>query len=314
MAVTLTQLTAFLAVVREGSVRAAAESLTVTQPSVSAAVSALEREVGAQLTERSGRSVRPTEAGEAYAEYAQHVLSLLREGREVAQHAADGGKRRLRISSVTTAAEYLVPSLIDSFRKHWPELEFSLDVGNRAEVFERLARHEADVAITGRVPPNTSLRGIPFANHDFVLVTSPKDPLCKRQGVTNEELSARSWLVREVGSGTRILCEEYLAANDLSPQFLSLGSNGAIKSAAAIGLGVALQSRDAVAMELEVGLLATIRPRAAPPQRSWFVVTSSVGPTREPVEAFVRFVQSDEARIALELGRSRPLLGARASG
>ena len=59
MAVTLTQLRAFLAVVRTGSVRAAAEELVVTQPSVSAAIAALSRELGAELTERSGRSVRP---------------------------------------------------------------------------------------------------------------------------------------------------------------------------------------------------------------------------------------------------------------
>ena len=70
MAVTLTQLVAFLTVVRRGSVTAAAEELVVTQPSVSAAVSALERELGVRLTERAGRTVRPTAAGEAYAPYA----------------------------------------------------------------------------------------------------------------------------------------------------------------------------------------------------------------------------------------------------
>ena len=63
MAVTLTQLQAFLTVVRRGSVTAAAEELVVTQPSVSAAVSALERELGVELTERAGRSLKPTAAG-----------------------------------------------------------------------------------------------------------------------------------------------------------------------------------------------------------------------------------------------------------
>ncbi len=67
MAVTLNQLQAFLAVVRRGSVTAAAEELVVTQPSVSAAIAALEREVGAELTERAGRTLRPTAAGDAFA-------------------------------------------------------------------------------------------------------------------------------------------------------------------------------------------------------------------------------------------------------
>src|SRR6188768_52698 len=99
MAVTLTQLSAFLSVVRHGSVTAAAEELVVTQPSVSAAVSALEREVGVQLTERAGRNVRPTAAGQAYARYAADVLGLLREGAEVADEAARGADGRLRISA-----------------------------------------------------------------------------------------------------------------------------------------------------------------------------------------------------------------------
>ncbi len=67
MSVTLTQLRSFLAVVRSGSVTAAADELVVTQPSVSAAITALAREVGTPLLERDGRGVRPTPAGEAFA-------------------------------------------------------------------------------------------------------------------------------------------------------------------------------------------------------------------------------------------------------
>ena len=89
MAVTLTQLVAFLAVVRRGSVTAAAEELVVTQPSVSAAVSALERELGVRLTERAGRTVRPTAAGAAYAPYASDVLGLLQQGSRAARAAEE---------------------------------------------------------------------------------------------------------------------------------------------------------------------------------------------------------------------------------
>ena len=110
MAVTLTQLVAFLTVVRRGSVTAAAEELVVTQPSVSAAVSALERELGVVLTERAGRTLRPSAAGGAYAPYAADVLGLLEQGARAAREAAEQEPRTLRISAVTTAGEYLVPS------------------------------------------------------------------------------------------------------------------------------------------------------------------------------------------------------------
>lgn len=299
MAVTLTQLSAFLSVVRHGSVTAAAKELVVTQPSVSAAVSALEREVGVRLTERAGRNVRPTPAGEAYARYAADVLGLLRQGAEVADEVERGADSLLRISAVTTAGEHLVPPLIQAFRDHHPELRVSLNVGNREEVFRRIEAHEADVAISGQPPEGRALEGTVFADNEFALITAPGDPLAKRPWVAVDELGGTPWLMREQGSGTRRLCENYLSSNQLDPPQLTLGSNGAIKNAARVGLGIALQSRHAIQLELDFGLLATIRPRGGLPSRSWYVVRSTVGPQRRSTEAFVDYVTSTAARHAL---------------
>jgi DNA-binding transcriptional LysR family regulator len=80
---------------------------------------------------------------------------------------------------------------------------------------------------------------------------------------------------------------------------LTLGSNGAIKNAARMGLGIAIQSRQAVELELGLGLLATIRPRGGLPKRSWYVVKSTVGPTSDRVDAFIEYVRSSAARAAL---------------
>jgi DNA-binding transcriptional LysR family regulator len=301
MAVTHTQLTAFLAVVRHGSVTAAAQELYVTQPSVSAAVAALERELGVELTERAGRNVRPTAAGREYARYAAHVVGLLKEGAEVAGQVAAGANEQLRLGAVLTAGEHLMPALIQNFREHRPELHVSLSVANRQEVFRALANHEADLVVSGRPPDDGDFEAVAFASNDFALVTAPGDPLAKRPWVAVEELADRPWLVRERGSGTRRLCEDYLAAQQLQPSLLTLGSNGAIKNAARIGLGLALQSRVAVQLELELGLLESIRPRGGLPERSWFVVSSKAGPAREPVEAFTKYVQSDAAKRALSV-------------
>ena len=106
MAVTLTQLVAFLTVVRRGSVTAAAEELVVTQPSVSAAVSALERELGVRLTERAGRTVRPTAAGNAYAPYAADVLGLLDQGGRAAGREGVGRAGAGRAGVVICSGEH----------------------------------------------------------------------------------------------------------------------------------------------------------------------------------------------------------------
>ena len=129
----------------------------MTQPSVSAAVSALERELGVRLTERSGRTVRPSAAGIAYAPYAGDVLGLLEQGARAAREAEDARPNTLRMSAVTTAGEYLVPQLIQAFRERRPEVEISLDVGNREVVFQRVLDHKVDVAVTGRIPDDEPL-------------------------------------------------------------------------------------------------------------------------------------------------------------
>ena len=262
MAVTLTQLVAFLTVVRRGSVTAAAEELVVTQPSVSAAVNALERELGVRLTERAGRTVRPTAAGEAFAPYAADVLGLLEQGTRAAREAEEAHPHTLRISAVTTAGEYLVPQLIQAFRERRPDVEISLDVGNREGVFQRVLDHKVDVAVTGRIPDDDRLVGVDFADNEFVLITSADDPLARRRWVGIEELprdpGCCASRVPERGRWSRSTWPR--AAS--SPRCSRSARTERSSRPRGAGLGIALQSRAAVELELRLGLLAR-SPRAA---------------------------------------------------
>jgi DNA-binding transcriptional LysR family regulator len=86
------------------------------------------------------------------------------------------------------------------------------------------------------------------------------------------------------------MTEHYLEAHGLRPRVLTMGSNGAIKHAARAGLGVALQSRLAIELELEAGVLGTITPTAPLPHRDWYVLCSAIGPRRPHVEEFMAFV------------------------
>lgn len=179
MAITLTQLRSYLAVVRTGSVTAAADELVVTQPSVSAAVSALSRELGVELTERVGRSVRPSAAGEAFAPYAADVIGLLDQGGRAAAEAAGQASRQLRIAAVTTAGEHIVPPLMEAFSATCPGVTLSVDVGNRERVFERVRTHRSDVAIGGR-PPGEGVVGERFLDNPVVVITAAADPWSAR--------------------------------------------------------------------------------------------------------------------------------------
>jgi LysR family transcriptional regulator, low CO2-responsive transcriptional regulator len=303
MPVTVTQLRAFLAVVRTGSVTAAADELVVSQPSVSAAVTALARELGIELTERVGRNVRPSAAGKVFASYAADVIGLLDQGARAAREAADSTAAELRIGAVTTAGEHIAPQLMQAFAARHPEVALSVDVGNRERVFERLRAHRSDVAIGGR-PPDDGIVGERFLDNPIVVITAPDDPLAQARRVPVEQLGSRPWLVREEGSGTRSMTEEFLAGHDLHPPIRTLGSNGAIKQAARAGLGVSLQSRLATHLEVELGLLGTVHVDVALPRRHWYVIRPAHGPVRPAVEQFLRFVRTDDAKAAVERAQS----------
>ena len=235
MAITLTQIRAFLAVKGTGSVHGAAGQLLVSQPSVSAALASLARELGTVLFERHGRGVRLTESGEAFAPYAAEVLGLLEQGRNAAQEAAHPENAKVRLVAVNTAGEYLAPPLIQAYRQLHPGVSILLEVGNRATVFERLESRRADIGIGGR-PAGRSLAGYPLVGNELIVVGReiPAD------------LARTPWLLREEGSGTRLATERLLADLDLgsaesgAPEVLTLGSNGAIKQGLVVGLGVTL--------------------------------------------------------------------------
>jgi DNA-binding transcriptional LysR family regulator len=105
--------------------------------------------------------------------------------------------------------------------------------------------------------------------------------------------------LREEGSGTRSMTEEFLTSHDLHPPIRTLGSNGAIKQAARAGLGVSLQSRIATQLELELGLLGTIDVDVRLPSRQWYVIRPAHGPLRPAVEQFLTFVKSDAVHDAM---------------
>lgn len=290
MAVTHTQLRAFVAVARAGSVQAAAEHLFVSQPSVSAALAALARELDVPLVERHGRGVRLTEAGEAYLPYATQVLGLVDEGREAAHEAVRREGARVRVVAVNTAGEYLLPPLIQAFRGCAPRVEVLLEIGNRRTLHDRLVSHEADIGVGGRAP-GREITGDAFLENELIVVgrTVPDD------------LGQAVWLLREDGSGTRAATERLLAERGLEPaELLTLGSNGAVKQALAIGLGVTLISAHAVSRELRAGSLVCIPAPGTPLVRPWYVLHLRGRPLRSAVESFRDFLLSPEARQAIE--------------
>ncbi|HVL02995.1 MAG TPA: LysR family transcriptional regulator [Acidimicrobiales bacterium] len=278
---TLSQLRAFVEVAATGSVRQAAAHLVVSQPAVSAAVTALSRDLGVPLVARDGRGLELTPAGRVFAGYARQVLGLLDEARGAAAGQLHPERGRVRLAAVTTAGEHVLPPYLAAFRTRCPEAQMTLEVGNRNRVWELLTYREVDLVIGGRPPAGGRFATVATRANRLVVVAPRSDgpepanseaerPLPRR--VTVAELAERVWLVREPGSGTRGTTEELFENLGISPPTLTLGSNGAIRESVRAGLGVTLISRDAVARELDLGALEEWRGPGLPLERSWHVV------------------------------------------
>ncbi len=289
---TFGQLATFLAVARTGSIRAAAAQLVVTEPSVSAAVTALSRELGADLTERVGRGIRLTPAGRELAGYAARIVGLAdRAGRTVREVAGHPGS--LRLIAVTTAGEYVLPPILAAFFSRNPGVHLSLDVVNRAVLLSRLENEEADLAVGGRPPQGGGIEGEAFRPNPLVVVARADHPLRPRRSVDPARLAGETWLLREPGSGTREATEEFLREAAIEPhEVMEMGSNGAITRAVALGLGVTLTPREAVEAALGAGELALLRVRGTPIRRSWYVLYRRGSPLPPSARAFLRFLRT----------------------
>jgi LysR family transcriptional regulator, low CO2-responsive transcriptional regulator len=278
--VTLNQLRTFLAVADNESVRGAAQELVVTQAAVSASLAALQKALGLDLVAPDGRGLRLTDAGQAYASYARRILGLVDEAGRAAAASADPQRGELRIAAVTTAAEQVVPHILGGFRRGHPLTGIRLEAGNREQVRSLLDRHHVDLVVSGRPEPGWDVTVHAVRPHELVVVAAPdlaaqaaRTARTAGPGGVAGWLGEQTWLLREPGSGTRASTRVLLADLDITPLTLMVGSNGAIRESAGVGLGVTLVSRDAVGAELATGRLAEIRVPGTPLHRDWYLVS-----------------------------------------
>ena len=273
-AATWGRLQTFLAVYDGGSVRAAAEALHVTPPAVSASVAALESALGATLFVKAGRGIAPTDAGQTFAGYVRKLLGLLAEAAG-AVHDADRG--RIRIGAVATASEYVLPRLMASFADEHPQVELSLWVLPRDELFALAVDHTLDLVLAGRPPRGSGLVTRARRANRLVLVGRPGlrlDPL------------AVTWLLTGHGSGTRNTALSLLTHLQAAPPLLTLGTSGAAVAAAREGLGVTLVHEEAVRGPLEAGELTSYAVPGTPVDRPWHLCTAA-----EPTAATLLFLR-----------------------
>jgi len=289
------QLAAFCAVVEKESFSQAAARLGVTQPAISQQVRALERRLGVQLLDRSGRRVVPTEAGQRLYRGAQRLLTLEEQLLEqVASEDGAGLRGRFEIGASTGPGASVVTLLLCEFQRANPELTVALSVHDTQHVVELVAERELELGVVGAAGRRRSVAFEPFFRDEVVLVCPPDHRFAGRT-LTLDELRSEPLVLMQVGAGVRAVIEDELRRagarlRDFQVR-LELGLQESVKRAVVAGYGVTFISRSAIEFELEAGALAVARVRGLEPAREISLVRSVGRAPSRAADAFVAFAR-----------------------
>lgn len=268
----------FLAVLEQGRIAAAARVLHMSQPAVSARIRRLEDSVGVTLLERSVRGVSPTPAGRRLAEHAREIQRML--DRAAADVGATAALGPLSIVASTTIAAQVLPAALASFRRDHPGVEIRLRIGNTEEVLDAVRSGRHPIGLVEGHRRAAAVRLEPWIDDELLLVVG-REVAGRWAPRRAEDLSNIPLLWREPGSGTRAVIARALRAAGVrgKPQSgdLVLGSNEAIASGVAAGLGVGFLSRWSLAPHLASGRVRIVAGFALTVKRTFHWALPSGG-------------------------------------
>jgi LysR family transcriptional regulator, transcriptional activator of the cysJI operon len=289
------QLAAFCAVVERRSFSQAAERLGVTQPAVSLQVRALEKRLGTQLLDRSGRRVEPTEAGLRLYRGAQRLLALEEQlVAEVGGEAEGNLAGTFEIGASTGPGGIVLAQLLCEFQGLHPELHISLSVFDTQTVVERVAGRELELGVVGAARRHRGVVFEPFF-HDEVILACPPGHKFAGKTVTLDEIRGERLIVMQEGAGVRQMIEDELRRvgsrlRDLDVR-IELGLQESVTTAVRAGFGVTFISRTSVEPDLVAGTLTQARVKGLELEREIFLVRASGRSETRAAHEFIEFAR-----------------------
>ncbi len=294
---TFRQFEVFEAIARLGNFTRASEELHLTQPTVSMQMKKLVDAVGLPLYEKIGRKIQLTTAGQELAATAREILQSLERYNMTVADMQGMRKGKLRLT-VTTTAKYFAPRLLGDFSRIHPDIEVSLKVTNRQKVLERAAENLDDLYILCEPASHIPLVSRPFLENSLIVLAPPTHPLVGVCKIPIARLATEPFLMREPGSGTRMMVEQMFGSHGIKPNIrMELGSNEAIKQAILGGLGISVLSSHT----LNAGASnepAILDIEGFPIVRQWHVAYPRGKQLSVVAKAFLQFLWAEETACA----------------
>lgn len=256
------RLQVFYTVAKLLSFTKAADALHMTQPAVTFQIRQLEDHFNTRLFDRTHNRVSLTEAGQVAYQFSERIFELYAEMENAVKELTGDVSGALTVGASTTIAEYMLPSLLGTFKAKHPDVNLRLKVSNTEGIVSMVENNVIDLGVVEAPVANKNLLVEVCQEDELVLVVPADHPLAQREAVSATELVGYPFICREEGSGTREVVTEYLNAQGIDRtdlnECLELGSSESIKGAVEAGMGVSILSRATLGKELELGMLAAV--------------------------------------------------------
>jgi DNA-binding transcriptional LysR family regulator len=287
------QLEAFVQVAARRSFSRAAEVLQLTQPSITARIQALERELGEGLFERGGRGVRLTDAGAIFLPYAERILQMLREGKDSVEEVRSVHAGSLRLGSALTISTYVLPCILHALHSRYPGLEVVVRTGRSEQVLNMLLADEVQVGLV-RSLIHPQVETVDLYADEVILVSSPEHPFAAGRWATIEAVAAQPVILFDRGSSYYGLIHGFFRQAGVVPNVaMELDSMEATKRMVEEGLGIALLPRVCLERELKLGTLAEVTiSDALPISRRIALIYRRSRKLARTVQAFLEMLKS----------------------
>jgi DNA-binding transcriptional LysR family regulator len=287
------QLDAFVQVAAHHSFSRAAEALHLTQPSITARIQSLERELGEELFERHGRGTRLTDAGAVLLPYAERILQMLQEVKDSVEEVRSVQAGSLRLGSALTVGTYVLPRILRAFHERHPGVEVSVRTGRSEQVLNMLLSDEVQVGLV-RSLVHPDVETVALYEDEVILTTNPQHPFARSGRATIEEVAAQPVILFDRGSSYYGLIHGFFRQAGVVPTVaMELDSMEATKRMVEEGLGIALLPRVCLERELASGELAEVAISDMPPLSRRIALIYRRGRKRaRTVHAFLEVLES----------------------
>ncbi|RLC61863.1 MAG: LysR family transcriptional regulator [Chloroflexi bacterium] len=269
------QLRVFASVFRNKSFSRASRELKLTQPTVSNHVMGLEKELGCRLFDRTGRKIIPTKEAHVLYQHALDVVERLEAIPDAIRGVDEEIAGELVIGASTIPGTYILPVVTSEFARQYPKVLFEIRLGDTEEIANQVLEHEILLGTVGAKIHRKKLNYTPFVEDELFLVGSRN--LIKNKNISLKRLAEVPFVLREEGSGTRKVMEDYLARKKLGVNDLNivavLGSTNAVLEAVKADFGASIVSKFALMDEYGSGKLAVARVDGLEMKRTFFIIS-----------------------------------------